>query len=84
MRVRGFLKITKAGEVTFYKTATAHALETIVAPIALDIPDALFLPPVVPTIEITLDESIRGEIKALNEHVEGLMNAGIKVRFSDQ
>lgn len=82
MKVKGFLLVVSTGTDTkFLKTAPRPMSGEVCIPVALDIPDALFYPPKMPTVEVTIDESVLPQIRAINEHVEGLQDAGVRVRL---
>lgn len=84
MKVKGFLLVNQAGSDTkFLKTAPSVQRGELAIPITLEIPDALFFPPLLPTVEVTIDESVLPQIRAVNEHCEALQEAGVKIRLVD-
>lgn len=84
MKVKGFLVVNQSGADTkFLKSAPKTQWGEVTIPVSLEIPEALFYPPTLPTVEVTIDESVLPQIKAINEHCEALQDAGVKIRLVD-
>lgn len=84
MKVKGFLLVNEAGSDTkFLVKEPATQRGEIAIAVDLDIPNALFRPLKLPTVQVTIDDSVIPQIRVINEHCEALQEAGIKIRLVD-
>lgn len=84
MKLTGFLRVRQDGQASWVKQRPDVGTGEISVPVRLEIPDALFAPPVIPVVEVCLDESILPQIRAINQSVEALQDAGVHVRLVDK
>lgn len=84
MKIRGFLVVNSDGNDTkFLVKEPPWQRGAIAIPVHLEVPQEVFYPPKMPTVEVSIDESVIPQIKAINEHCEALQDAGVKIRLVD-
>lgn len=83
MKTVCYLVVSKDGVEKAVKTCPVAGLGQIVLPLKLDLPDALFDPPLMPTVQILLDEKALPHLKAVEEAMDILSGVDVKVRLVD-
>lgn len=81
MKVSCWLRVCSNGQVDVLKTRPAQENGMVCVPIQMDIPDEAFQPPKMPVVEITLDAAALPKLTVVQEAMDSLNGAGIKVRI---
>ena len=81
MKWSGYLVVSRVDLPRVLKNKPPATLGEIALPLKLDIPDALFGPPILPTVEITLDANSLPILDVVSEHMDALEGAGIRVQI---
>jgi hypothetical protein len=84
VKLNGWLRVRQDGTASYVKQKPDVGAAEIAVPLRLEIPDALFAPLVIPIVEVVLDESILPQVKAINQSVEQLQDAGVRVRLVEK
>ena len=83
MKFTGYLVVSRNGEVRHLKNRPMEAVGQAILPLNLEIPEAFFDPPKLPAVEIILDEEAIPRLKVVQEAMDLLQGANIKVRLVD-
>lgn len=81
MKIRTWLRITSDGQVNALKQQPYRENGMVIIPVDLDIPDEAFQPPKMPVVEITLDAAALPKLSVVQDAMESLQRAGIRVKI---
>jgi hypothetical protein len=81
MKVKCWITVSANGELTIRKTQPYQENGHVCVPLLLEIADEAFHPPKMPVVEITIDAAAVPKLTVVQEAMEALQEAGIKVKI---